>query len=299
MDIQDHLPGAPVPSASRPADSGGFPPRASSDGLGGSGSSSSHTPWAIASVLIVAIGVAGYLVDRLISMPAQVVGEAGEVLEDLGHWVGEGLAPQNRIEALVVRTVSETRQVSKLVVLTRTIPVMIRRSDERDALWGYLNLGTTEVTVRALKNRVQFYVPLDDFDRGNMHSDPGRVWIEVPRPRVDRDLIEVGVGPGDLEMETEVGWARLDRFSGKELRDQAMGALREEVVRAAVEDSVLVIAAQSFAERELLRLFSPLRRELRKENIDFEVHFVSDSSLSPPEVDLRDDVEGSVLRGGV
>jgi hypothetical protein len=162
----------------------------------------------------------------------------------------------------------------QLVVMKDAVDVDITRSNERLILWGRLNLGKTEVELKARGNKVQFYVPMSQLKADDFSYDPDarRVVVRVPEPVLDRELVEVQSNPADIEVRRDAGWARLSALSGKALEREAREALRDEVLTAA-DTPERRAAARTEAAKALRPFFSDLANSLQ-EGVQLDFEFV-------------------------
>ena len=161
----------------------------------------------------------------------------------------------------------------KLVVLTPSLDVMLTRSSETRVLWGKLDLGTTIVRLEAHDNRVQYIVPLEELTESDLQYDAARnvLTVVAPAPRVDDMLVEVQSDPSKIEIETDNGWLKLDRYSGKPLREEAKAQLREAVLKQSDKPMINEQARASAAQAITALLRSPLANI--PEDVSIEVKF--------------------------
>ena len=81
---------------------------------------------------------------------------------------------------------------------------------------------------------------------------------------MDESLVEVQTDPTFYEVQTDLGWARLDRFSGEFLREEAKRELRGSVVAEASHPRIIDAAKESGSEQIaglLKAVVKPLRPE--------------------------------------
>jgi len=154
-------------------------------------------------------------------------------------------------------TIGELHSHPKLVVLTTQINAEVNKAST--TTWAGLNFGTTEVSVRAYGNRVQYYVPLDTLGTSNFVFDAPnkKLIVSVPAPRLDEELVDVQSNPALIDVETHNGWAKLDRYSGAPLREDARRDLRPAVI-AAGRQALLQQKARQSGEKVLRELLQPL-----------------------------------------
>ena len=219
-------------------------------------------PIAFALVAITAIAAITFIVREC--SPAHVA-------KNVTAGIAQAFQPKVNSTTIINTTLSRMANQSKLVVLSTSVNVEITKSNEKE-IWGF-SRGTTTVWVRALDNRVQYYVPLtnitkSDFKYDNIHK---RLILRVPSPVLDEDLVEVQSDPSKIEVRDEIGWARLSSRSGKFLREQAQKELRPSIVREG-NNSLYIDKAKVNARENLKKLLEPLASQL-KADVELEVQF--------------------------
>jgi len=243
-------PGSPPAEAGRPAPRG-----------------PSAWPWAVAAVLIALILVGAYTLRQALRTPERTVNTAADRLEGMAGKVfeklREGLRPNVTVRSTVRSQFAKLDATPKLVVLTDTIDVEVAKSSEKRVLWGLLNLGTTEVRLRAPGNKVQFYIPLGEIRADDFVYQPAarKVVVRLPAPVLDRQVVDVQSDPLKIDVETKVGWARLSAHSGKTLETKAREALRQEVLSTA-DTPPMHDVAHLHAEKTLRAFFAELQAAL-------------------------------------
>lgn len=242
-----------------------------------------NAAWAVAAVFLGAIAAATFLIYTVVySLPAKVIETGGatatSALEEVAR-VPDRLAaafkPNVSVSTIVSSGIENVKQDAKLVVLTTDVDVEIDKSSEKRVLWESLKLGDTTVRLRVRDNKVQYVVPLDAFDRDDVSFDleSNALLVTLPEPRVDTELVEVQSNPDAMDAQTQVGWGRLEMFSGEFLLDQAKRELRDAVLREG-ENPILRESARRAAEnvvRDLLKDWLPSLRE----NVELQVTFVN------------------------
>jgi len=226
--------------------------------------------WAVAAVLVTLIVVGGIVAYSIITTPHRLATDTerigGKIADHLEGLAGkvydrlkDGLRPLVTVRTSVTSQFTRIDSTPKLVVMTDTIAVDITRTSEKRAIWGLLNLGTTEVRLKAPGNKVQFYIPIGQLEAEDFSFDRARrrIVIRVPAPILDRDIVEVQSDPAKIEVETHVGWARLSAYSGKALEAKAREGLRDEVLRTADSQAMHEIA-RTKAEKTLRTFFGDL-----------------------------------------
>ncbi len=214
----------------------------------------SHWPWAIALMFTVACASTVYLVGRFTSIPGEVV---------------RGLGPQSTYTTAIHNTVGTLRGVKKLVVLNVPISAEITKSKETRVIYGKVNMGTTVVTLRANDNKVQFYIPLEDMKQEDFQYDKQRrvILVNIPKPMLDEDMVEVQTDPNKIEIRTDVGWASLNSREGNFLREEPKAELRPRVLATAKDYPLLQAHAADrglivFREDIVARLADALGQDL-------------------------------------
>lgn len=136
------------------------------------------------------------------------------------------------LSTAVITTLARESSESFLVTGTLTFATTVESSSEYTFLPGILNLdlGTTTARVRA-PGRVSYGFDVSTIEATDIsYSDDEFVEIEMPT------LAIFSVEPAleDVEIETEVGWARLYQGSGREREQAALREIRPRM-RAAAE----------------------------------------------------------------
>jgi hypothetical protein len=249
--------------------------------------------WAGALIVVALVIVGGLLVmvfkgceslDKAAATPHDLATDTerigSKIVEHLEGLAGRvydhiqgGLKPLVTVRSSVTSQFTHLDNTPKLVVLTATQDVLVTRTSEKRTLWGLLNLGTTEVQLKVPDNKVQFYVPISHLTAEDFSYDAARrrVVIRVPEPVLDRDIVEVQSDPGQIQVRTSVGWARLSSYSGKSVETQARAALRDEVVKAA-DTQPMHKMARVEAEQILRGFFTDLASSLQ-EGVRLEFEF--------------------------
>ena len=224
-------------------------------------STSSNWPMATAIIVITLamVGLAGFVFKSCLDKPSEVAQN-----------IAKATQPQVTINTVIQTSLERLRDESKLVVYTADVAVMITKFSDKKVLYGKIDLGTTTVRLRAAGNKAQIIIPLKDLAAGDFKFDESanRLTVVLPSPRVDESLVEVQNDPMFYEIETDLGWARLDKFSGDFLREQAKRDLRPAVILEASNPRILKAAQESGSEKVAALLegaIKPLRPEVTVE----------------------------------
>lgn len=210
-------------------------------------------PIAITVICVSLIVLAGYVFKACADKPARMVDS-----------IAKAAQPQITINTIIQTSLDRLRDESKLVVYTAEVSVMVTKFSEKKIFFGKVDLGRTTVRLRAAGNKAQLIVPLKSLSTADFRFDDAenRLTITIPPPRVDQNMVEVQTDPTYYEIETEVGWARLNGLSGDFLRDQAKRDLRPAVIEEASQPRIIEMAKQS-AQEKIAALLEPAIKPLR------------------------------------
>ncbi|MBQ7590300.1 MAG: DUF4230 domain-containing protein [Verrucomicrobia bacterium] len=178
----------------------------------------------------------------------------------------------NSTTQLSVFSVAESlHKQSKLVIQSALITV--DQSLEKEtvlSLGGFaFGLGTSNLRMVSMGNRVQYYIPLNDVAESDIVWDGEKktLTLKVPAPIVDSDLVEVQQDPRQILFLGEDSWFDWARGSGKsELAQEAKDNLRQYVLRTARTRYYMNMAEDNTAremERLVHALIAPLEPEAR------------------------------------
>ena len=199
--------------------------------------------------------------SRLIDTPARLTASLASAFQ-----------PQITVNTLLLSTIGEMHSRPKLVVLTTQVNVEVEKAS--NTTWAGINFGTTVVRVRARENRVQYYVPLKDLQTSDfVYDEPQqKLFVRVPRPRMDEEVVDVQSNPAKIDIQTANGWAKLDAFSGAPLREAARHELRPAVL-AAGRHNMLQNEAERRGKDDLYALLRPIADALRP-GVTLDIEFV-------------------------
>ncbi len=160
-----------------------------------------------------------------------------------------GAARPRVVETTVISTaLSRLQDEAKLVVLTAETDARVSKISEKSTIWG-IDLGQSRVDLWASGNKVQYVLPLAELDERSAYFDADRnvLSVTVPPPALDEQMVEVQSNPEKIRVQTELGWARLDRYSGQFLRREARKDLRPAVIEQG-RSALLLERARNNAE---------------------------------------------------
>lgn len=147
-------------------------------------------------------------------------------------WFMRPRLTEKRIQETIISTLAGEAQESFYVTGTLTFSSAVESRSEKTFLPGILNLnlGTTTATVR-VPGRVAYGFNVAALRPEHIHyNDDGVVEVEIPR----LEVFSVEPELENVEIRTEVGWARLHRSSGQEMEQRALQAIRR-TMRATAE----------------------------------------------------------------
>ncbi len=229
------------------------------------------SPWplAVMAVLIVSIIAGTYVIVTVLKLGQKVVEAPAKMVAG----IQDAFRPRVTVNTVISTTLDRLKNESKLVVLTARVNVEITKESEKSVLWGKVDLGSTRVRLKAVGNKIQYYVPLEKIEREAFKYDDfhKRITVTVPAPKFDEQMVDVQSDPSMMEVQSQVGWGRLDSYSGGFLRDQARRDLRPAVVQEG-KNEMYQEKARTNARVALKKLLEPLAGSL-KDGIELEVEF--------------------------
>lgn len=162
-------------------------------------------------------------------------------------------------------SIDKMHRTGKLVVLQSEVSVEVTEESSKvvTILGHSLDLGTTTVQLRCGGNKIQYFVPLEHITSGTFKYDKTsqHLVVTVPAPILDTDIVEIQSNPTRMEIQTRVGWGRLDAYSGEALRQLAKKKLRSAVI-AEGRSPVHLDAAKQEAQHQLQQMLTPLANQL-------------------------------------
>ncbi|MBI2432384.1 MAG: DUF4230 domain-containing protein [Candidatus Hydrogenedentes bacterium] len=199
--------------------------------------------------------------------------------------IPEAFKPQVNYKTIVASSLSNLREKRDLIVLQAEVDVEISKEDSLSMFNDWLYLGTSVTSVRALGNRIQYFVPLADISEEDfMLSETNkRIYVIVPVPRFNEEVVEVQSDPERVQIQTERGWARLPS-SAESLEHSARAELREKVVEEGKKPALLTIAKVN-ARKAVTEFLAGLTQTLDAE-LTLEVCFEDEIPNGPGVVPL-------------
>jgi hypothetical protein len=241
----------------------------------------SHAWWACGSVFITLIAAATFLTYNFAPSPRALQDAAtrgaSTVYKDLSAAVAAS-RPKVEMKTVIDSAVGQLNTRGKLVVLTRTLSVDVKKSSTK-TLWDTFKLEDSAVRLKVNNNSVQYVVPLDALtpEQFAYEEASNTLIVTLPEPRLDREMVVVSSNPDDWEVETSISWTRIQDWWGEQLLKEARANLRGLVVQAGQETLILKEAREA-AFLQLNQLIQNLVGPLAP-GVQIELRF--DPTLSP------------------
>ncbi len=196
--------------------------------------------------------------------------------------------PRISITTAVAATVGDLKRESKLVVLSLPISITIHKVSTKEALWGILPQGTSEVLMMVPDNRVQYVMQLEPVTADNFDYDAAKHTLKfrAPAPVLDEEMVSMQTDPDRVKIMTSTGWLRMDRFTGEKLRNAARTDVRNQVLAEARRPHYQDVARE-IAELHLRKLLEPMMRTMDS-NVKLVIEFPerTDAKLEPGEPEV-------------
>lgn len=236
--------------------------------------------WPMAFALIgLAIIIAGTVIVLKVIRVGEKVGEgAVSAPSRIAATLADAFKPKVTYNTVINSTLQSLKHDPKLVVLTASVNVEITKESEK-TLWGVVDMGKSKARIKAYGNKVQYVVPMDSITETNFFYDDihKRIVVTIPPPQFDNEIVEVQSNPSMMEIETDVGWGRMDKFSGEILRDAARRDLRPAVVREG-KNELLAEKARANARRTVQKMLKPMAESLNQ-HVEIWVLFSDETGL--------------------
>jgi hypothetical protein len=232
----------------------------------------------VATTLVVASAVVAVLITWLIMRaPGEVGQQARSVVAEIGEAIKGAYITTDT--TTIHSAISEISKKAKLVVLTPDLTVEVTKSKETKALGVYF--GTTTSTVRAFKNRCQYYVAVGSITVASFTFDPEHkiLTLRSPMPLFDEEMVVVQSDPKLMEVRTEAGWASIKSGEGKRVEEEAKAALKGAVIEEGKKDQYQAMAREEFRKVITSLLETSMRGVLRPE-VKVEVEWDSSDKKS-------------------
>lgn len=226
-------------------------------------------------------GATGLSILGLVVVALALIAAIVYMLSSQSRTLADAFRPSVESTVILSGVINDLHAEGKLVVLTADVTAESQSSTAKRIFFDMIDAGTTTVRVRA-PARVQYIVPLEDVTRDNFlyDAEARRVVLILPRPRLDTTIVEVSTDPAEIEVDRDVGWLRLELFSGRFNEERARRLLRDAAVEAGRSGQWLDEAQES-ARTSLRSLLEPLMNALQ-DDVQFDIVF-HDGSLESVE----------------
>lgn len=198
-------------------------------------------------------------------------------------WIWPRLTEEH-VRETIISTLATEAQESFYVTGTLTFSSTVESRSEKTFLPGILNLslGTTTATVR-VPGRVAYGFDVGGMKAEHIHyGDDGVVDIALPRLTV----FSVEPEMENVEIQTDVGWARLHRSSGQAMEQQALQAIRPTMRETAERHMASSETPEFNTAGALVRLLTPPLQAGGIRHPQFRFHLASGGilELTPSDV---------------
>lgn len=188
--------------------------------------------------------------------------------------IADGFRPEVVVKTVHAGLWEKLEGDSKLVVMTLYLNAQVHKTSSKRILWDYLSLGDTETDVRVNGCKVQYFLPLESLSEKafGFAADEKKLKLSIPKPFLDKELVDIPSDPEKWEVNTEVGWGRLRSFSGEHVEELARKEIRSVVVDEG-ERSLYLEKAEQEAKRVMEELIKPILAPFGPE-VTVEIQFI-------------------------
>ena len=166
----------------------------------------------------------------------------------------------------------QTDLKKKLVVLTQDVSVEIYKDKDNRILWDFLSVGSANMKIKFIDNKVQYYVPLNELKDSDVFYDTESRTVKIiaPSVKIDKDIVYVQTDP-DKVIKEENGSLSPFGPNIKSLNNEIMKEIKQQTLIQGYKPWIRD-KAQAEAQKALEDLFNKILSEfLRKENLKLEV----------------------------
>lgn len=175
----------------------------------------------------------------------------------------------------VVNYISEfgrTQPDKKLVVLTQEVTVEVSKEIDNRILWDWVSVGSANMKIKFIDNKVQYYVPLEEIKGENILYEPDTktIKIAVPSVKIDKDMVFIQTNPNKVIKEENGSWSPFGPRLG-ELSNEIMSEINTVVLRKGYHE-LIVDKAKIEARKAMEEFFGKILDELlRKEGLKLQI----------------------------
>ncbi|NCB39583.1 MAG: DUF4230 domain-containing protein [Erysipelotrichia bacterium] len=231
-----------------------------------------HFIWAAAVVAIFAI-LAIWVLPLLLAekVGRDTAGAGREILVRGFEAIAEACKTTVVAHNIYSQTLGQLDQTRKLVVHTQDVDIDFNLERPERKFREMIPWGKATVRLKVMGNRVQFYVPLDELSEKNFVYDRRnhRLTIEVPKLKIDRDLVKVQSDPAKIFEEKNGSWMPFGP-DVEQLSLEARSQLENKVILAA-NNTLVWGEARRAAQKTLEHFFSLMRNSLA-DNVELQIY---------------------------
>ena len=182
------------------------------------------------------------------------------------------LTTHQNVKEFVFSEFGKTNFDKKLVVLTQNVNVEMYKDKDNRVMYDWLSVGSANMKIKFLDNKVQYYVPLDELKETDIiyEADTRTVKIVPPSVKIDKDVVVIQSDPDKIIKEENGSWSPFGPKI-KDLNNEIMKEIKQQTLVAGYKPWIRE-KAQAEAQKALEALFHKILDEfLRKENMKLEI----------------------------
>ena len=116
---------------------------------------------------------------------------------------------RQRLHEYIFAEYGQTDLKKKLVVLTQDVSVEIYKDKDNRILWDFLSVGSANMKIKFIDNKVQYYVPLNELKDSDVFYDTESRTVKIiaPSVKIDKDIVYVQTDPDKVIKEENGSWS--------------------------------------------------------------------------------------------
>lgn len=182
------------------------------------------------------------------------------------------LTTHQNVKEYVFSEFGKTNFDKKLVVLTQDVNVEVYKDKDNRVLYDWLSVGSANMKIKFIDNKVQYYVPLDELKESDIifEVETRTVKIVPPSVKIDKDVVVVQSDPDKIIKEENGSWSPFGPKI-KDLNKDIMKEIKQQTLIAGYKPWIRE-KAQAEAKKALEALFHKILDEfLRQENLKLDI----------------------------
>lgn len=182
------------------------------------------------------------------------------------------LTTHQNVKEYVFSEFGKTNFDKKLVVLTQDVNVEVYKDKDNRVLYDWLSVGSANMKIKFIDNKVQYYVPLDELKESDIifEVETRTVKIVPPSVKIDKEVVVVQSDPDKIIKEENGSWSPFGPKI-KDLNKDIMKEIKQQTLIAGYKPWIRE-KAQAEAQKALEALFHKILDEfLRQENLKLEI----------------------------